>query len=84
MIYVLGFLAILGGIALGITGFILWEAAALKSADDDFHTFSTYWKRAKRRHPVARVLLNLTVAALCVAAVCFAFWLFGHLVLEVW
>ena len=84
MLLLIAFIAILLGIALGVGAFILLEALALENEDDSYFTFSTYWKRAKRRHPHAKILLNLAVSGLCVLSVGFAVWLFGHLVLELW
>jgi hypothetical protein len=71
-------------VALGVGGFILLEALALRKSTDDLLTFSTYWKLAKTLHPGAKVTLNIVVTLLCLILVFLAVWLFGHLVLEAW
>lgn len=84
MLLLAAFFCVLLGLALGIGAFIFLEAVALQDEDDDFYTFSTYWKRAKLRHPHAKILLNATVEVLALASIAFGVWVFGHLVLELW
>ncbi len=67
-------LALVGGFAT----FLTLELYALSNSQDEFHTLSTYIKRARRRAGVAGSLVLSTVI------VSPAVWLFGHLVLEAW
>lgn len=74
-LWILAFALVLLG---GFIVFLVMEAIALSDADDNYHTLSTYIKRARRRTglPGSFVLGCIIVFP--------AFWLFGHLVLELW
>ena len=62
----------------GFATFLALELYALSNRADDFHTLSTYIKRARRRAGLAGKVV-LTTIILSPAA-----WLWGHLVQEWW
>lgn len=62
----------------GFATFLALELYALADKADDFHTLSTYIKRARRRAGIAGSVV-LTVAIFGTAL-----WLWGHLVPEWW
>lgn len=69
------FLLVLVG---GFVVFLLLEAYALSNKDDEFHTLSTYIKRARRKHEtLGQIVLTLAIFFP-------ALWLWGHLVKEWW
>jgi hypothetical protein len=67
-------LVLLGGFAT----FLVLELYALSNKTDDFHTLSTYIKRARRRVGIWGGILLTTLI------VSPASWLWGHLVMEWW
>lgn len=74
LVLTLYLLALVGGFAM----FLALEIYALSKRDDDFHTLSTYIKRARRKAGLAGALvLTLAIGGPAV-------WLWGHLVLEWW
>ena len=62
----------------GFATFLTLEVYALSNHTDDFHTLSTYIKRARRRTGLAG---SLVLSAVILAP---AVWLWGHLVMEWW
>lgn len=62
----------------GLATFLALEMYALSDRTDNFHTLSTYIKRARRRTGLAGATV-LTLLILSPAA-----WLCGHLVMEWW
>lgn len=62
----------------GLATFLAVEAYAISNADDEFHTLSTYIKRARRR---AGIIGSFVLTTLIVSP---AVWLWGHLVQEWW
>jgi hypothetical protein len=77
-------IVVLLGVAGSVATFVLLEAIALRNKTDDLFTLSTYWKWARARHPVARIVLDVACVSLCLALAALSVWLFGHLVLEAW
>lgn len=67
-------LVLVGGFAV----FLALELYALSDKEDDFHTLSTYIKRARRRAGIWGAIVLTTVI------VSPASWLWGHLVMEWW
>lgn len=62
----------------GFATFLALELYALADKTDDFHTLSTYIKRARRKAGlVGALVLTLLIGAP-------AAWLWGHLVMEWW
>jgi hypothetical protein len=74
LVLALFLLVLLGGLAV----FLVLEFYAISNEDDEFHTLSTYIKRARRRTGTAGAIV-LSLMILLPAA-----WLFGHLVFEAW
>ncbi len=62
----------------GFATFLMLELYALSNREDQFHTLSTYIKRARRRAGLWGSVM-LTTLILSPAA-----WLWGHLVKEWW
>lgn len=84
MILLAAMVAALAAVILALAAFILLEALAKQHADDQLHTFSTYWDRAKRRHWAVWCTLNAAALLLCILLVATSVFLLGDLVLEVW